>query len=70
LVPSRTSVTPAARHPATVGEGRALCSDLKRYSSSRARPRAGPEAANQETAHDVANRAAYRCSALRCPKVL
>ena len=52
------------------GEGRALCSDLKRYSSSRARPRAGPEAANQETAHDVANRAAYRCSALRCPKVL
>ena len=29
-----------------------------------------PKPANQETAHDVANRAAYRCSALRCPKVL
>ena len=52
------------------GEGLALCSDLKQHSSSRARPRAGPEAANQETAHDVANRAAYRCSAQRCPKVL
>ena len=45
-------------------QGYVLCSDLQRYNSGRARSRAGSEAAKQETAHVVANRAAYGCSAL------
>ena len=45
-------------------KGDVLCSDVQRYNSSRARSRAGSEAAKQEIAHDVANRAAYRCFAL------
>ena len=57
-----TSAAVLAEAPAVKDD--ALCSDLQRYSSSRARSRAGSEAAKQETAHDVANRAAYRCSAL------
>jgi hypothetical protein len=43
-------------------EGVALCSDVQRYNSGRGR--SGSEAAKQETAQSVANRAAYRCSAL------
>ena len=45
-------------------QGYVLCSDLQRYNSGPARSRAGSEAAKQETAHVVANRAAYGCSAL------
>ena len=45
-------------------QGYVLCSDLQRYNSGRARSRAGSEAPKQETAHVVANRAAYGCSAL------
>src|SRR5262245_43876346 len=45
-------------------KGDAACSDVQRYSSRRARSRAGSEAAKQEIAHDVANRAAYRWFAL------
>ena len=70
-----TSTAPRPTSAAVLAEAPAVkdppsAQTLNDFSSSRARPRARPEAANQETAHDVANRAAYRCSALRCPKVL
>ena len=68
--PNEIATTSTAQRPtsaAALAEAPAvtpLCSDVQRYNSGRARPRAGSEAAKQETAHDVANRAAYRFSRL------
>ena len=64
-----TSAAALAEAPAVKDTPSALT--LEQNCSGRARPRAGPEAANQETAHDAANRGAQRCStlwpALLCP---
>jgi len=63
--PTELATTSTPQHPisaAALAETVGLCSDVQRYNSGRGR--SGSEAAKQRTAQSVANRAAYRCSAL------